>query len=510
MIILIARTGFVFGVFFDYKSSPQDIQSQSFFDSLREKFTQRWMGNFWTKETDDTKLEQDDLSDILSEEYMSGDVNFSSSDRLSLDEIITSINHADMNASVLSSEELAKQYAATNDPQIGIQYITKLSKEFQYKQAYTELMKLDSTTIKTMNPHLVLRIFFNSDLIVPRTQNLTLIENMVGEMSANKLITTQETQWYKWLVTLLKWDQKTFLSNLPVFEKNDTSDIQGVVNDIRVKVRQSTQWHDMPIYYTDGLLALSLFQYGYPYLAQQLSLQLLINQPNYILPKQILAYSHMILHEWSQAQSYFLQLIADDKKNTATYQFFAGVCSYWLEKYTDAIIYLNQIPTQNILSDAIRYKILSYIAIQDRTNTAKQMKYLLWQNDINNSDMMLIREQTVFKPYMAGTDYYILAKDSSIIDLYIERCKNEKFEETICKIWQVAKETTLRTTTYNDTYLTGILSDFPRSYLYYILGEYYLKNNKPTEAQKALISAFSLSTDPIIKNKITTKMKSAL
>ncbi len=155
------------------------------------------MGNFWTKETDDTKLEQDDLSDILSEEYMSGDANFSSSDRLSLDEIITSINHADMNASVLSSEELAKQYAATNDPQIGIQYITKLSKEFQYKQAYTELMKLDSTTIKTMNPHLVLRIFFNSDLIVPRTQNLTLIENMVGEMSANKLITTQETQWYK-------------------------------------------------------------------------------------------------------------------------------------------------------------------------------------------------------------------------------------------------------------------------------------------------------------------------
>lgn len=41
LIILIARTSFVFGVFFDYKSSPQDIQSQSFFDSLREKFTQR-------------------------------------------------------------------------------------------------------------------------------------------------------------------------------------------------------------------------------------------------------------------------------------------------------------------------------------------------------------------------------------------------------------------------------------------------------------------------------------
>jgi hypothetical protein len=85
----------------------------------------------------------------------------------------------------------------------------------------------------------------------------------------------------------------------------------------------------------------------------------------------------MILHEWSQAQSYFLQLISNDNKNIYNYQFFAGVCSYWLEKYPDAILYLNQIPTNKIVSDTIRYKILSYIAIKDYTNTAKQMKYLL-------------------------------------------------------------------------------------------------------------------------------------
>ena len=469
------------------------------------------MWDFWSYSTwSDTSELQDDLSQLLNDEYLSWDSNFSSSDKLSLDEIINSINHADMNASVLSSEELAKQYASTKDPQIGIQYITKLSKEFEYKKAYEELIKLDNTTINSMNPHLVLRIFFNSDLIVPRTQNLTLIQDTITEMSVNKLITTKETQWYKWLITLLQWNQKTFLLNLPIFENNDTSDIQWVVNDIRVKVRQSTQWHDIPIYYTDGLLALSLFQYGYPYLAQQLSLQLLVKQPNYILPKQILAYSHMILHEWNQAQSYFLQLIADDPKNIPTYQFFAGVCSYRLEKYTDAILYLNQIPSQDTLSDAIRYKILSYIAIKDRTNTAKQMKYLLWQQDINNSDMMLVREQTVFQPYMNWSDYYILAKDASIIDLYLERCKNWKIDETICKIWQVAKDITLRKTNYNDSYLTSILSKFPRSYLYYILWEYYTKNNKPKEAQKAFISAFSLSTDQTIKDKITTKMKNTL
>ena len=85
----------------------------------------------------------------------------------------------------------------------------------------------------------------------------------------------------------------------------------------------------------------------------------------------------MILHEWSQAQSYFLQLIETDQKNISTYQFFAGVCSYRLSKYTDAILYLNQIPQDKLVSDATRYKILSYIAIQDRANVAKHMKALL-------------------------------------------------------------------------------------------------------------------------------------
>lgn len=148
------------------------------------------------------------------------------------------------------------------------------------------------------------------------------------------------------------------------------------------------------------MIALGMFQYGYTLLAQELSLQLLLEYPHYILPKQILAYSHMILHDWSQAQSYFLQLIESDSKNIVTYQFFAGVCAYWLEKYNDAILYLNQIPAEKVVSDAIRYKILSSIALKDTISTAKYMKSLLSYPDLNNSDMMLAWEQIVFEPYM--------------------------------------------------------------------------------------------------------------
>lgn len=508
LILLVIRTGFVVNSFLTSSVGASQTTSSSI--HIIETISTRWNNLLQTNNSTEIS-ENEAINNFLEQENsLTGDGSLESTDRMSLNDIIASINTQDLSGYLISTKELEQQYRSTNDPELGIQFITRLTKEFNYKQAYKELQTLDSITIKKMNPHLVLRIFFNSELINNKTQNLTLIENMIGEFSATNLITKPETQRYKALLMLIKWDKTNFLVNLPTFDKNSTSEIKNVVNDIRIKAQKTTQWHDIPAYYTDGIITLSLFQYGYPYLAQQLSLNILTQYPNYILPQQILAYSHMILHEWSQAQSYFLQLISNDNKNIHNYQFFAWVCSYWLGKYTDAILYLNQIPTNKIVSDTIRYKILSYLAIQDYTNTAKQMKYLLWQTDVNNSDMMLIWEHTVFIPYMYGKSYTILDKDNSILDLYIERCNNQSFDPIICQIGKLAKDVNLRLTSYSDTYLKSIITNFPRSYIYYLLWDYYLKKWNSTEAQKAFITALSLSTDPEVRKKITAKIKGIL
>ena len=135
---------------------------------------------------------------------LTGDKSLESTDRISLNDIIASINTQEMSGSLISTKELEQQYLSSNDPEFGIQFITRLTKEFNYKQAYKELQTLDSITIKKMNPHLVLRIFFNSELINSKTQNLTFIENMIGEFSANNFINKQETQRYKALLMLIK------------------------------------------------------------------------------------------------------------------------------------------------------------------------------------------------------------------------------------------------------------------------------------------------------------------
>ncbi len=506
LILLVIRTGFVVHSFLI--SSVWTSQTNTSSINLIETISTRW-NNFLpnnenSTDTSDTEI----INNFLEKENsLTGDGSLDSNERISLNDIINSINKQDLSGSLISTKELEQQYRLSNDPNIGITYITKLTKEFNYKQAYQELQTLDSITIKKMNPHLILRIFFNSELIDSKSPNLTLIENMIEEFSNSNLITNPETQRYKALIILIKWDKKNFLVNLPKFDNNSNSEIKNVVNDIRIKAQKTTQWYDIPAYYTDGIIALSLFQYGYPYLAQQLSLNILAQYPNYILPQQILAYSHMILHEWNQAQSYFLQLISNDSKNIHNYQFFAWVCSYWLEKYPDAILYLNQIPIDKILSDTIRYKILSYIAIKDYTNTAKQMKYLLWQADVNNSDMMLIWENTVFIPYMYGKSYTILDKDNALLDMYIERCNNQWFDPVICQIGKLAKDVNLRLVSYSDTYLKSIITKFPRSYIYYLLWEYYFKKWNTIEAKKSFITALSLSTDIEVRKKITNKIK---
>jgi len=89
--------------------------------------------------------------------------------------------------------------------------------------------------------------------------------------------------------------------------------------------------------------------------------------------------------------------------------------------------------------------------------------------------MMLIWENTVFIPYMYGKSYDILAKDNSLLDLYIERCTNQSFDPIICQIGKLAKDVNLRLNSHSDTYLKSIIKTFPRSYIYYLLGEYYFK-----------------------------------
>ncbi len=429
--------------------------------------------------------------------------------QLSLSDIISSINYNTISNNLTTTNELEQRYATSQDPEIAIQLINKLVQEFEFTKAYTLLNRIDSTTIKTIDPHTIMRILFNSELIVERTQNLTYIANMIEEFRIAWTLDASEAQWYKALLLLSEYKVDEFIGLLPVFDGWSSSIIRPLVTDIRQKIAQSSQGNDIPSEYRDGLIALWVFQYGYPYLAQQLSFRILAKQPNYILPIQILAYSNMILQQWSQAQSHFLQLMNTDPKNLANYQFFAGVCSYWMGKYTDAILYLNQISASTTNTDVLRYKILSYLAIQDRRNATSVIRFMINQDGLNDADMLFAWEEIVFKSYIKQTPYHIVENDNSIIDIYLNRCLNGIFTPLVCEIGTIAAN--INNNTPNTiTQLQSIINEYPRSYMYYALWEAYISQNNTIEAQKAFVAALARSSDPFVREKITEKIQTLL
>ena len=124
--------------------------------------------------------------------------------------------------------------------------------------------------------------------------------------------------------------------------------------------------------------------------------------------------------------------------------------------------------------------------------------------------MMLAREQMIFEPYMSDESYKILQQDSTLLNMYLERCNNQRLDTTICNIGQIAKDISLHSTNYSEEYLKTIISKFPRSYMYYILGNYYFTQGDKNNAQKSYISAMSLTNNSTIRKKITDKIKTIL
>lgn len=128
------------------------------------------------------------------------------SNTMSFDDILASISTDSLQSTThfTSTKQLEEQYALHQEPSVALALITKLSKEYNYARAYELLQTLDSTMIKNLSPHLILRILLNSDLIKRNNQDLTTIENMIAQLRASNHLSIQDAQWYTALLLLAK------------------------------------------------------------------------------------------------------------------------------------------------------------------------------------------------------------------------------------------------------------------------------------------------------------------
>jgi len=308
------------------------------------------------------------------------------------------------------------------------------------------------------------------------------------------------------LIDLLSnWNVKKISVSLNFLLKDlkrskDTAILFNIKKDL--DVYKNTKWS--PIYYLKALVALDLLRAWYFWLAKNIAQQIYIEDPSYILPKQILAYSYFYMWNYTNALKYFKKLQKNDLKNKSEYVFFIWISYYWLNKNIDSLLYLSQIWRNfKYYKDVLRYKLLAYMNIWDKENiyiTIKQLSsYKLTYVDYYNIfKYFLFRCKTCYK-----THTQLLVK--LILSCYKNTDKKHKYVCWYAKanLYQKAWDYGLATKYY--ILLTKYFQD---PYIFWNIASYYESKWDKHKARMYYLKELLFTDDTIKRDWLKHKIES--
>jgi hypothetical protein len=257
-------------------------------------------------------------------------------------------------------------------------------------------------------------------------------------------------------------------------------------------------------------VALSLLKNWYFSIAKKISLDILYKNEKYILPYQILSYSHFLTNNRETAIAYFLKLADFDQPNEEMYKFLIGISYYRNKKYESSIIYLNQVHIETIQTDVYRYLILDYINIQDSEKATSTRKKLLWQTDINENDFYGYFYNAFYKGYTKQNNE-IYKSDEQLPYFYINKCY-ETFSswtnKDVCEYWDIWNQLNKNANaSMIEEKLSNLTEKYNQRYLYEILWDIQTQNNKKENAKWSYAKALTLTTDINDTSRIKEKIK---
>jgi tetratricopeptide (TPR) repeat protein len=143
---------------------------------------------------------------------------------------------------------------------------------------------------------------------------------------------------------------------------------------------------------------------------------------DYVLPYQVLAYSNFLSNNRDVAAEYFLKLANFDKMNTDRYLFLVGISYYRQGDYEQSLLYLTQVTNPQLLTDVYRYDILSYIGMNDMENAVRIRQKQLGQQDLQEADFELFFSIFFYQPYVNGQPFTLARDTSQLATFYADAC----------------------------------------------------------------------------------------
>lgn len=383
--------------------------------------------------------------------------------------------------------------------------LEKLVHNYQFDDAKSYIIDLNNWDYsKNIDAKLYLHILINS-LSLTDPNEITDFEASLNQIYSAWFMTKDDTYFYMWLIKIWNkdWDGAT-----KIFKTISSSRYSAFIQNYFDTLNNPYLQNEVPSYYKDGLIALTMLKNWYFSIAKKIALSIAMQNDTYILPYQILAYSHFLTNDRATAIDYLFKLIDINPAKEDNYKFLIWVSYYRDEKYEESVLYLSQIKWEIYQTDVYRYLILNYIAWNDNSKLIRMRQSILWQDNLEKSDFYTFFYNVFFLPFKNQEIFTIYNNNPQLATSFLDKCYQtfSSWDDNICIYWQAGQDIASSNWAWAKDKLLYLSERYPQWYIFHALGDYYLNQRDVQQAKQYYIKAVSLTTSEIEKNIIRKKL----
>lgn len=402
-------------------------------------------------------------------------------------------------------------YTKNKNPELLQPLVEKFLQYYQFDKANQYLSLLvqeqgDYSTLKLDPRQVVYTRFHDSTIGLDSANSLDEVFALIQDYRARNMLTQDDQLFYKGLQSLWVYDYATASVS---FSKITDARYKDFLSSYESSLSNFVKIKNPPLYYRDGLVALTLLKNWYFVFAKRLALHALASNKDYVLPYQVLAYSNFLMHNREAAKDYFLKLADFDASNAFLYKFLIGICYYRYGDYEQSILYLNQVTDSGLQIDVYRYSLLDYIQWEDTNGMIRTWQNILGESNLQSSDFSLFFDQMFYIPFRLGKPFALYFENPQLTDMYLGKCSTlfSGSQADVCVYGEVWLQLAKQNLSWIGQKLLSLAETYHQSSLYHLLGDYYVSLKQYPMAKEYYVKALSISDNlteqSLLQNKIT-------
>jgi len=221
---------------------------------------------------------------------------------------------------------LKQLYEQSPDPDLAQTLIGTLLDQHRFDEAYKYVEQVVSEYPDVLDPHTHIYATFHApSLSISQIGSIKLVETTIESYRNKNLISADDYLFYQ---SMIQFWYNNFEAARTLLQQIESPKYQDIKNHILNNFATLSKQKDIPSYYTDAIISLALMKHGYYTIAKKIATSIVLKNNSYILPYQILAYSHFMTQNWDTAIEYLLILKDLESKQAQRYTFLVGVAQY--------------------------------------------------------------------------------------------------------------------------------------------------------------------------------------